>query len=184
SLDCLAELASSMVYVMWHGRKFTDMTNSCVYKNSFWEYGQSISSFGAFCLNIFKDMEIDESTVYLSLKYVALLIQLNPTMEGSEGSEYRIFVVALILACKFLDDITFANTTWSEVTGMNLRDLNLMEAEFLEGISYRLLIRTEEFNQWKTLTDECHDRLSVYYVQASQFEQEKTLLSIFYTIGL
>lgn len=42
-------------------------------------------------------MAISESAVYLSLKYVALLLRLNPAMEGSEGSKYRVFVVALIM---------------------------------------------------------------------------------------
>ncbi|KAI7865822.1 uncharacterized protein EV154DRAFT_394287, partial [Mucor mucedo] len=133
---------------------------------------------------IFKTMSIHDSAIYLCLKYVALLLQMNPAMEGSEGSEYRIFVVSLLLACKFLDDITFVNTTWSDVSGMRLSSLNMMEAEFMEGINYRLFVRSQDFNQWKTLMDECRDRLFYYGLQTPAFEQEKTILSILYTIGL
>lgn len=41
--------------------------------------------------------QLQESVVYLSLKYIAILLQSNPTIEGAEGSEYRLFIVALML---------------------------------------------------------------------------------------
>lgn len=33
----------------------------------------------------------------LSLKYIAMLLQKNPNIQGAEGSEYRLFTVALML---------------------------------------------------------------------------------------
>ena len=33
----------------------------------------------------------------LSLKYIAMLLQRNPNIQGAEGSEYRLFTVALML---------------------------------------------------------------------------------------
>ncbi|KAI7865823.1 uncharacterized protein EV154DRAFT_488663 [Mucor mucedo] len=184
NIDQLAAFASSMIYVMWHCRKSTNLTCPGGYLTSFSYGGKSTSSFRWFCSYVFKAMAISESAVYLSLKYVALLLRLNPAMEGSEGSEYRVFVVALILACKFLDDVTFVNTTWSEVSGMTLTSLNQMEAEFLQGINYRLFIKSQDYNQWKTLADECRDRLSCYGLPTTTSEQEKTVLSVLYTIGL
>lgn len=41
--------------------------------------------------------QLQESAVYLSLKYIAILLQSNPTIEGAEGSEYRLFIVAMML---------------------------------------------------------------------------------------
>ena len=41
--------------------------------------------------------QLQESAVYLSLKYIAILLQSNPSIEGAEGSEYRLFIVALML---------------------------------------------------------------------------------------
>lgn len=49
------------------------------------------------CIQVLTATSLKESVVYLCLKYVAMLLQLNPNMEGSEGSEYRLFVVALML---------------------------------------------------------------------------------------
>lgn len=67
---------------------------------------------------------------------------------------------------------------------MTLTSLNQMEAEFLQGIHYRLFIKSQDYNQWKTLADECRDRLSCYGLPTTTLEQEKTVLSVFYTIGL
>ena len=41
--------------------------------------------------------QLQESAVYLSLKYIAILLQSNTSIEGAEGSEYRLFIVALML---------------------------------------------------------------------------------------
>lgn len=83
-----------------------------------------------------------------------------------------------------MDDNTFANTTWSEISGMKLRDLNLMEAEFMEALNYDLFVRSQEFNQWKALINVCRDRLSCYYVHTRPAEQEQLVINILYAIGL
>lgn len=38
----------------------------------------------------------------LSLKYIAMLLQRNPNIQGAEGSEYRLFTVALMLGKGFM----------------------------------------------------------------------------------
>ncbi|OAC98031.1 cyclin, partial [Mucor lusitanicus CBS 277.49] len=63
---------------------------------------------------------------------------------------YRLFTVALMLGNKFLDDNTFTNKTWSEVSGMKVTDLNIMELEFLEVLRFKLFIRNDEFERWKS----------------------------------
>ncbi|OAD69536.1 cyclin, partial [Phycomyces blakesleeanus NRRL 1555(-)] len=57
--------------------------------------------------------------------------------------------MAYILANKFLDDNTFTNKTWAEVSGMKVTDLNIMELEFLDVLKFRLFVRKEEFERWK-----------------------------------
>lgn len=46
--------------------------------------------------------QLKESAVYLSLKYIAILLKTNPSIEGAEGSEYRLFIVALMLGKLFI----------------------------------------------------------------------------------
>jgi hypothetical protein len=49
-----------------------------------------------------------------------------------------------------LDDNTFTNKTWSEVSGMKVVDLNIMELEFLDVLKFRLSIQKEEYERWRT----------------------------------
>ena len=79
-----------------------------------------------------------------------MLLQNNPHIQGADGSEYRLFTVALMLANKFLDDNTFTNKTWLEVSGMKVTDLNIMELEFLGVLKFGLTIRKEEYERWRT----------------------------------
>lgn len=80
-----------------------------------------------------------------------------------------------------MDDNTFTNKTWSEVSGMKVNDLNIMEAEFLEALDYNLFVREHEFGIWKQLLEECKDRiqLSSYYDSPQQL-----VLMTLQTLGL
>lgn len=85
----------------------------------------------------------------------------------------------LCLANKFLDDNTFTNKTWSDVSGMNVYDLNVMEAEFLEALDYNLFVHQHEFNIWKQLLEECRNRMMYYHSNPQQ-----VIISTLQTLGL
>ncbi|CAG8496943.1 10545_t:CDS:2 [Acaulospora colombiana] len=72
----------------------------------------------------------------------------NPTIKGQNGSEYRTFTVALMLANKFLDDNTYTNKTWSEVTNIPVSEINTMEMEFLSSLNYQLYVSEQQFFDW------------------------------------
>ncbi|KAI7904428.1 cyclin-domain-containing protein [Cokeromyces recurvatus] len=206
----LADFASSMVYLMWHSRKTIKaltlersvIGNDLAYliwqsrkptmmkpqhysplgdDNSF-SYSAS-PAFKKFCFQVLTATQLQEPAVYLSLKYISILLQSNPSIEGAQGSEYRLFIVALMLANKFLDDNTFTNKTWSEVSGMKVHDLNIMEAEFLEALDYDLFVREHEYNSWKRLLEECRERAQMSYYDGPQ-QQKQLVLFILQILGL
>ncbi|KAG1078064.1 hypothetical protein G6F42_024447 [Rhizopus arrhizus] len=108
------------------------------------------TAFKKFCKQILQATQLSESVILLSLKYIAMLLQNNPSIQGADGSEYRLFTVALMLGNKFLDDNTFTNKTWSEVSGMKVTDLNIMELEFLDVLRFKLSVQKEEYERWRT----------------------------------
>ncbi|CAO3636387.1 unnamed protein product [Cunninghamella blakesleeana] len=153
----LADFSATIVYLMWHSRK------SCTSGNRV--NGNASPAFKRFCLQVLSSTQLTESAVYLGLKYICHLLESNPSIEGAEGSEYRLFIVALMLANKFLDDNTFTNKTWSEVSGMKVQDLNIMESEFLEALEYTLFVRDEDYKKWKSILDYCRDKMSTTWSQ-------------------
>lgn len=47
-----------------------------------------------------------------------------------------------------LDDNTYTNKTWADVTLISVKEIHLMEVEFLSNMRYQLMVTVEEWNQW------------------------------------
>ena len=62
--------------------------------------------------------------------------------------EYRLFTVSVILANKYLDDNSYSNKAWSDVTGLELRKINIMEQEFMKYVDYNLVVVRTEYSAW------------------------------------
>lgn len=56
-----------------------------------------------------------------------------------------------------LDDNTYTNKTWAEVSGISVQEIHVMEVEFLSNMKYALLASTEQWDKWL-------DKLSSYYM--------------------
>lgn len=205
----LADFAASITYLMWHARRPSTTTKMSTHEQSFanpmgndmaylmWQAKKPMTNmrhdhtimftaspaFKKFCYQILSATQLKDSVVYLCLKYIANLLQANPGIEGAEGSEYRLFVVALMLANKYLDDNTYTNKTWSEVSGMKINDLNIMEAEFLEAIDFNLHIRAQDFAIWKILLESCRDRYQFSYLDTPE-QRQKAISNTLHTLGL
>ncbi|RCH90719.1 hypothetical protein CU098_006993 [Rhizopus stolonifer] len=209
TLTQLADFAASMTYLMWHSRRSCLNVTTGVeksYSNSI--YGSDMaylmqqvnksatrayplhamtytasSAFKRFCYQVLLATQLKDSAVFLCLKYIANLLQANPRVEGAEGSEYRLFIVALMLANKFLDDHTYTNQSWSEVSGMKVEDLNIMEAEFLVAIDYKLFVRAQEFAIWKILLDTCRQKYQINPMDSAE-NRQKAVYNTLNTLGL
>ncbi|KAJ4286605.1 hypothetical protein N0V88_007967 [Collariella sp. IMI 366227] len=98
--------------------------------------------------NVLRTTQVTQNVVILALFYIYRLKQANPTAKGQPGSAYRLVVVALMLANKFLDDNTYTNKTWADVSGLSVKDIHVMEVEFLSNMRYALLVSAEQWDQW------------------------------------
>ncbi|KAG8969797.1 hypothetical protein FRC03_000623 [Tulasnella sp. 419] len=95
--------------------------------------------------------QVSQSVIVLALHYVYRLKKSNPYIKGKEGSELRLAVTALILANKFLDDNTYTNKTWSDISSISLLEINQMEREFLQGVDNRLYVDVATYESWLQL---------------------------------
>ncbi|KAH8107281.1 hypothetical protein DFH11DRAFT_1830179 [Phellopilus nigrolimitatus] len=89
--------------------------------------------FVAFMQKLLENTQVSQSVIVLSLHYIFRLKQRNNFTLGKPGSEFRVAVCALMLANKFVDNNTYTNKTWSDVSAIPLDELNKMEHEFLLG---------------------------------------------------
>lgn len=94
---------------------------------------------------------VAQNVVLLALLFVYRLKKLNPGVKGKPGSEYRLLTVALMLGNKFLDDNTYTNKTWAEVSGINVAEVHIMEVEFLSNMKYNLFTDADDWSKWQSL---------------------------------
>lgn len=47
-----------------------------------------------------------------------------------------------------MDDNTYTNKTWAEVSGITVQEIHVMEVEFLSNMRYSLLATKEEWEEW------------------------------------
>jgi hypothetical protein len=54
------------------------------------------------------------------------------------GQVYRMLTIALLLGSKFLDDNTFQNRSWAEVSNIPVSELNTMELDWLFSFEWKI----------------------------------------------
>lgn len=84
---------------------------------------------------------LPSATILLSLSYLGLRIRYLRSysqFRSSERSLYQMLTIALILGSKFLDDNTFQNKSWAEVSNIGVAELNREERDWLISFDHRL----------------------------------------------
>lgn len=113
---------------------------------------------------IISTTQVGKNVILLALMFIYRLKRFNPTVSGKRGSEFRLLTIALMLGNKFLDDNTYTNKTWAEVSGISVTEIHIMEVEFLSNMRYDLYASAEEWSQWKAKLG----RFGAFYDKASK----------------
>lgn len=67
-------------------------------------------------------------------------------VQPPSSAPFKLLTLGLMLANKYLDDNTFLNKTWHEVTGISLAEINRMEAYFLCRTQYNMDVPQDEWH--------------------------------------
>lgn len=104
--------------------------------------------FRKWVLQVLSITQVTQNVILLALMFIYRLKMSTPQIKGRGGSEYRLLTVALMLGNKFLDDNTYTNKTWAEVSCFSVQEIHVMEVEFLSNMRYNLLASKEEWDSW------------------------------------
>jgi hypothetical protein len=105
-------------------------------------------SFQKFIYTVLIKTRISPLSTCLSLYYINRLMFYHPNVSITNGCECRLLTTGLILANKFLDDKTFCNRTWADITKISIREINIMEREFLTLIKYYTFVNEKQLMDW------------------------------------
>lgn len=106
------------------------------------------SGFRKWVTTILSTTQVTQNVILLALLFIYRLKRLNPGVKGKLGSEFRLLTVALMLGNKFLDDNTYTNKTWADVSGISVPEIHIMEVEFLSNMRYTLYVSETEWKAW------------------------------------
>lgn len=103
------------------------------------------------------------STLQVALYYLLLIRPHVPkdnfTKEQTKDSDShrslqcgrRMFLSALILASKYLQDRNYSARAWSKISGLHVHEINRNENAFLQAVAWRLHVTDDIFQKWSTI---------------------------------
>ena len=105
---------------------------------------------------ILTSTRLPSSTIMLGLFYLANRMKILSARGADIRSRdviYRMLTTCLLLGSKFLDDNTFQNRSWAEVSNINVKELNTMELDWLQDFDWcihsRMYDQHEGFYVWR-----------------------------------
>ncbi|MCJ1484314.1 hypothetical protein MMC06_004483 [Schaereria dolodes] len=111
-------------------------------------------AFRKYISQILSSTRLPSSTILLGLHYLATrmgMLSASGRYTSGNGQVYRMVTIALLLGSKFLDDMTFQNRSWSEVSNIPCTELNDLEIEWLLAINWDMHIDLDDpqgFTRW------------------------------------
>lgn len=114
------------------------------------------SAFRKYVLQVLSSTRLPSSTILLGLHYLATrmsLLSSDGRYPTERGKVYHMLTVALLLGSKFLDDNTFQNRSWSEVSNIPVSELNDLELDWLLSIKWNMHVDHEDpqgFTLWRS----------------------------------
>lgn len=123
--------------------------------------GEVSPAFRHFTQQVLMQTRLSPTTLCLALHYVHMLQGMLWPDVGSVDTEaalalfaqppptapFKLLTLGFMMASKFLDDNTFLNKTWHEVTGIPLDELNRMESFFLCRTQFHLSVSDSAWRQ-------------------------------------
>lgn len=131
-------------------------------------------AFHKFVSQILTSTRLPSTTILLGMNYLAKRVN-NMKSQGpykaSEGQVWRYLTVSLLLGSKFLDDNTFQNRSWSEVSGIAVAELNALEFDWVQSMHWRLYVNldmSKDYQAWLENWREWQDMKKRQAAQASR----------------
>lgn len=122
--------------------------------------GSVSAAFRKFVSQILTSTRLPSTTILLGMNYLAKRINMMKAQgpyKTNEGQVWRLLTVALLLGSKFLDDNTFQNRSWSEVSGIAVTELNTLEYEWLDACKWHLYVNLDLSKDYKAWLDNWED---------------------------
>jgi len=94
--------------------------------------------FRKYVSQILSSTRLPSSTIMLGLFYLQERMKIEKIEHSSSATLMRMLTTCLLLGSKFLDDNTFQNRSWAEVSNIPVQELNATELEWLKDFNWEI----------------------------------------------
>lgn len=148
----LQDSATQMVEVIW---QLSEPKSRCENAS-----GRGVLPLRTFIQETLRRSRTSYSTLQVALYYLILIKAHLPkhdfTMSQPEDASLRalqcgrrMFLAALILASKYLQDRNYSARAWSKISGLKVCEINTNEMAFLEAVNWKLHITDPTWEKWQ-----------------------------------
>lgn len=142
---------TNLIYSIWPGPMFG--TDAGAQQN-----GSNVLPLQVFITETLRRSKTSYSTLQIALYYLILLKQCLPpsTSQSGQGCRAmqcgrRMFLTALILASKYLQDRNYSARAWSKISGLPLKEINDNERRYLSIVCWDLHVPKDTFENWSKI---------------------------------
>ena len=112
--------------------------------------------------NVLHRSHVSYSVLALALLYLS---RIKPRLaQGTFACHRTMFLAALILAGKYLQDRNFRASAWAQIAGLGKVDLIRAEKTLFEKLDYELYVSHSAYSRWAVFLLECVEQLRVFRV--------------------
>ncbi|GER50843.1 cyclin family protein [Striga asiatica] len=97
---------------------------------------------------IFKYANCSPSCYIVAYIYLDRFTQKQLSMPINSFNVHRLLIASVLISAKFMDDIYYNNAYYAKVGGISTAEMNLLEVDFLFGMSFQLNVSTSTFHHY------------------------------------
>eukprot|EP00416_Gambierdiscus_australes_P041844 CAMPEP_0171112572 /NCGR_PEP_ID=MMETSP0766_2-20121228/79534_1 /TAXON_ID=439317 /ORGANISM="Gambierdiscus australes, Strain CAWD 149" /LENGTH=235 /DNA_ID=CAMNT_0011574689 /DNA_START=1 /DNA_END=708 /DNA_ORIENTATION=+ len=97
---------------------------------------------------LFAHFGCSPSCFVVAAAYLDRALRREPSMVPDGRSIHRLLLASLVSAVKFSDDAIFTNAWYAQVGGVSNRELNALEAAFLQLLDWNVYVSQEEYENY------------------------------------
>ncbi|XP_062087156.1 cyclin-U4-1-like [Humulus lupulus] len=105
-------------------------------------------SIHSYLQRIFKYANCSPSCFVVAYVYLDRFTQSQPLLPINSFNVHRLLITSVMVSAKFMDDLYYNNAYYAKVGGINTAEMNLLEVDFLFGLSFQLNVTPTTFHTY------------------------------------
>jgi hypothetical protein len=147
--DLIQAISMILTMVLEENKNFKNYREILIKQNKLIFTAKSVPKISIFdyLVRILKYTFIERNTLIISLIYIDRLCELSK-ITLTYYNIHRILVGAILIAIKYNEDSIYNNKYYSDVAGVTLNELNLIESKFIELCDCKMFVPYKVFENY------------------------------------